>query len=91
MLENHKQVWLQVSQGKSSNLAYKKHKKARMKSITGSNWKETVFCDEKRFFLDGPDSCYTYIKMKRTLDKLKMAICLINKCFDLVCENLCNF
>ena len=48
-------------------LLTKKHREARVNSITdwltqAHNWHETVFSDEKRFSLDGPDSWYTYTK-----------------------------
>jgi len=50
--------------GKASNqiILSKKHKQQRMDVI--SPWENTVFSDEKRFFLDGPDNWMTYIKRK---------------------------
>jgi len=47
----------------------KKHKVARVTAITQwiserHNWHQTVFSDEKRFSLDGPDSWCTYVKGK---------------------------
>jgi len=67
MLENHKEFLLQMSQSKSSNLAYKKRKEASVKSITkwlteSHNKKEIVFSDEKRFSLYSHNSWYTFVK-----------------------------